>query len=480
MRPFPRTAGRGLIVAALVSAVLLTAITACTVTPTIRREERSALPTTLKTVADQVSITGPRGRLNSQERKRLIQSLGQQGHSSLLQRHLAGMAAFGEVDLSSGNQAKLLIDGPATFEAMFSAIEMARSSILLESYIIDDAVIAQKLAQLLARKRAEGLTVAVLYDAVGSIGTAEDFFDGLRKSGIAVCAFNPFKPTKRPGYFDITHRDHRKILAIDREWGFTGGINISAVYSSGSFRQRRITAEQEIQRKEGWRDTQVRVRGHAAASLDDLVRETWVQQRCEGDLPAAQVNSTPTQAFGPDVIRIIPVTPEDRVNRIYALLLTAIDASQRSVYLTMAYFAPGPDMIDALCDAAKRGVDVQLVLPSVSDFSPVLYAGQSYYQRMLEAGVKIHELQTAVLHSKTAVIDGVVSTVGSSNMDWRSFAANNEVNAVIMGEDFGNTMITMFKRDVAVSKPISIEAWRTRSLWQRIKEAASRAFEAVF
>jgi cardiolipin synthase len=173
----------------------------------------------------------------------------------------------------------------------------------------------------------------------------------------------------------------------------------------------------------------------------------------------------------------MPSSPTDAFNKIYALLLTAIDASQKSVYLTMAYFAPGRDMIDALCEAAERGVDVQLVLPSVSDFTPVLHAGRSYYERLLRSGVKLYELQDAVLHAKTAVIDGVVSTVGSSNMDWRSFVGNNEVNAVIIGEDFGDSMTRMFRRDLEASEKITLEQWARRSPLQRAKETLARLFE---
>jgi cardiolipin synthase len=134
-------------------------------------------------------------------------------------------------------------------------------------------------------------------------------------------------------------------------------------------------------------------------------------------------------------------------------------------------------MVAALSVAAQRGVDVQLVLPSRSDFAPVLHAGRSHYERLLSAGVKIHELQDAVLHAKTAVIDGVVSTVGSSNMDWRSFTANNEVNAVVIGEDFGAAMTRMFRQDLAASKPVTLSEWQGRSWWQRGKEQLARLFE---
>ena len=134
-------------------------------------------------------------------------------------------------------------------------------------------------------------------------------------------------------------------------------------------------------------------------------------------------------------------------------------------------------MVDALCDAAERGVDVQLVLPAQSDFSPVLHAGRSYYSRLLGASVKIHELQDATLHAKTAVIDGVLSTVGSSNMDWRSFVSNSEVNAVVFGEDFGAAMARMFRTDVDNASPITLAAWRARPLWQQGQEWLARWLE---
>jgi cardiolipin synthase len=450
----------------------------CALTPPLPRADRPlvaetrAAPST-RQVAQQVSVQGHAGRLTRAEREALLARLAAQGNATLLQRHLAAQAIHGEIDLTANNDAKLLVDGPAAFGAMFEAIERARHTVRVESYIIEDAAIAQRLAALLASKRAQGVHVALIYDDVGSFGTPAAYFDQLRAAGVAVCAFNPVNPLKRPSYWNITHRDHRKIVAVDREVAYTGGINISAVYASGSFGRTRTRAEP----REGWRDTQIELRGPAAAALDDLFRETWAKQGCDGTLPSAPAAAVPRRG-GKHVVQVIPSTPDDPFNRIYAMLLTAIDSAQRSIHLTMAYFAPGQDMVDALADAAQRGVDVQLVLPSVSDFAPVLYAGQSYYERLLAAGVRIHELQHAVLHAKTAVIDGVLSTVGSSNLDWRSFSANNEVNAVIYGEDFGDAMQRMFHQDVAASREIRLDAWRARGPWQRLREAAARAFEA--
>ena len=459
-------------------ALVLTLVACATLQPALRAETppRTRQAETARGAAAAVTVQGQRGSLDAEARVRLLTRLGAQGNSSALQRHLVAMSRFGDVDLLADNDATLLIDGPATFAAMFAAIEQARHSVLLQSYIIEDSAIAQRLADLLARKRAQGVQVRVLYDAVGSIGTPASYFEQLHAAGIPTCAVNPVNPLTRPGYWQITQRDHRKILSTDRSAAFTGGINISAVYSVGSFK-RRPTAEEQA-KESGWRDTQLRLRGPAAAVLDDMVRQTWQAQGCAGDLPALAPDP-PAGRAGSQVVRIVAARPDASYSQIYALLLSAIDASDRSVYLTMAYFAPGQEMVDALCDAAKRGVDVKLVLPSVSDFSPVLHAGRSHYQRMLAAGVQLHELKNAVLHAKTAVIDGVVSTVGSSNMDWRSFSSNAEVNAVVLGEDFGDAMVRMFRQDLAASNAITPQAWAERPMLQRAKETLARWFERL-
>lgn len=481
-----RRAALGQAVAGLAVSVPL--LSACAIGPMVpaggaaAASAASAVPARVsaRTAASAVDVTGRRGRMTAAQREALLQRLGAQGGGNDLNRHLLAMASFDDVDLYAHHDATLLIDGPRTFAAMFEAIEQARHTVLLQSYIIEDAGVSQRLAALLARKKAQGVGVAVLYDDLGSFGTPKRFLEDMQAAGIPTCAFNPVSPFKRAGYWGITHRDHRKILSVDRQVAFTGGINISAVYSSGSFARRgKDTLDDKQVAQDGWRDTQIELRGPAVHALDDLVRQTWTQQNCRDALPPAPPPATAAPAPpGPHVVRVIPSSPDDEFNRIYALLLTAIDASQKSVDLTMAYFAPGAEMIDALCEAAERRVAVRLVLPSVSDFSPVLHAGRSYYDRLLGCGVQLYELQDAVLHAKTAVIDGVVSTVGSSNLDWRSFVGNNEVNAVVVGDDFGNAMERMFQRDLAASRAITRDNWRDRPLLQRAKESLARLFEA--
>lgn len=426
-----------------------------------------------RTLARKVSIVGPRGRLDVRAREALLARLASQGSATLLQRQLAAMTVFGDMDLFAGNDARLLVDGPATFDAMFRAIDSARRSVLVESYIVEDAAITRQLAERLIRKRAQGVPVALMYDHLGSFGTDDAYFDALRAAGVAVCAFNPIAPTARARPAQpASQRDHRKIVAVDGTVAFTGGINVSGAYSSGSFsRGRADTPEGGA----GWRDTHVQVRGPVAAELDRLVRATWRDQGCEGDL--ASTPAVPVSLAGANVIRVVATQPDDDYPRMYAQLMAAFDTAQRSIHLTMAYFAPGDDMVDALCDAARRGVDVQLLLPSQSDFRPVLHAGRARYDALLAAGAHIHEFQGAVLHAKTAVVDGVWSTVGSTNLDFRSFTGNNEINVVVLGEDFGDAMEQMFRRDLARAEPITLERWRQRPWTERVLQGAARLFE---
>jgi cardiolipin synthase len=458
--------------AALATLGLVLLTTGCAMLP-----PRSGIPppeagATRQTLAAQIDVKG--GAQSAPAKRELIAQLESEGKPDLLRHQLAVMTADGPVELIRGNDVRVLVDGPQTFAALFAAIEKARHSIVIETYIVEDAGIAQRLADLLLRKRAAGLSVNLMFDAVGSMATDAAYFDRLRAGGVGVCRFNPVNPLDRPGYWSITHRDHRKITVVDGATAFIGGINISRVYTSGSSPGRSGRARTPTL-DEGWRDTHLAVRGPAATALQKLVHEAWREQGCEGEL--ARPPASTVAPAGEKVVRVIASSPDGRPNEIYRALLAAIEHAQRSVHLTMAYFAPGPEMIDALAVASRRGVDVRLILPSMSDFAPVLNAGRSYYAELLAAGVQIAELQDAVLHAKTAVIDGVWSTIGSSNMDWRSLASNNEANIVVLGDDFGAEMEQMFQRDLAQSEPITAAVWAARPLPQRMKEWFARVAE---
>jgi cardiolipin synthase len=180
---------------------------------------------------------------------------------------------------------------------------------------------------------------------------------------------------------------------------------------------------------------------------------------------------------GKHPVRVIASSPDDTVPAIFVTLVSAIRNAARSVYLTAAYFSPDPQTLEALKGAAARGVKVQLILPSYTDFRPILYAGRSHYTALLEAGVEIFERQERLLHAKTIVIDGIWATVGSSNIDWRSFLHNEELNVVILGQDFGRQMEESFRRDLAKSKRITLEDWKRRSAGSRIMEGTARVWE---
>ncbi len=431
-------------------------------------------------VAERVTLVDRNGPVAPTAQARVLAQVRAEGSGQLLQHHLGVLAAGNEGDttLLRGNTAKLLIDGPDTFTAMKAAITAARHRILVEFYIVEGEGVAAEVADLLIRKAGEGVSVAMMYDSLGSLGTEKAFFDRLRDGGVHVCAFNPLNPLERPGHWGLVQRNHRKMLAADSDVAFTGGINLSNVYAEGSFSSaRRPKVPPEDADKQGWRDTQVELHGPVVNALAAVFRESWALQGCKGDLPPAPPPKVATP--GQRVVKLVAGDPANGVNPTYTALLRAIDASQRSVQLTMAYFAPGPDLIQALCDAAQRGVAVSLVLPGRSDVTMVLHAARSRYRQLLAAGVQIHEMSQNVMHAKTAVIDGVFSSVGSSNLDWRSIVGNNEIDVIVLGEDFGEQMQALFTRDLAASERIDAASWAKRGLGQRIKEGFARMVEPL-
>ena len=208
--------------------------------------------------------------------------------------------------------------------------------------------------------------------------------------------------------------------------------------------------------------------------LQKLFMATWEKQR--GNALAAKQYFPALQAQGNEIVRAIGSTPDDPYSLMYLTLISAIGNAESQVHLTNAYFVPDPQLLKSLIDAAGRGVDVRLVLPSHSDSAVVFHAGRSHYSILLEGGVKLYERGGALLHSKTAVIDGVWSTVGSTNLDWRSFLDNDEINAVILGRDFGLKMQTMFAQDLAASQAIDLDLWERRPLALRLKEWMARVW----
>ncbi len=415
-----------------------------------------------------VQLEGAHGPLTAKQSKEILTKLKKNGDdTNIFDKHLALEAEIVGSPLVVGNKVDLLVDGPTTYDAMLLAIQNAKNHINMETFIIENDEIGQRFAKLLVSKQNAGVQVNLIYDSVGSMNTPTAFFMPLIESGGNVLEFNPVNPLKAPKFWQVSRRDHRKLLIVDGQVAFVGGINISSVYSSGSFGRSKPTKGDMA-----WRDTHLRLAGPVVSEFQKLFMATWLEQKGK---PLASKDYFPELGSkGNEVVRAIGSSPEEPYSQIYATLLSAINSAETRIFLTNAYFVPDLQMLSALKEAVQRGVDVRLLLPEKTDSMLVFYASRSYYDELLEAGVKIYERQDAMLHAKTALIDGVWSTIGSTNLDWRSFTNNQEINAVLLGQDFGDKMQAMFEKDLESSKLVTLDAWRERSISIRIKERAAR------
>jgi cardiolipin synthase len=417
-------------------------------------------------------MIGPRGQLSPKMSKAEMERLKKQaGPTDILDRHIALIESISGSPLVTGNKVTLLIDGPATYEAMFKAIQNAKDHINLETYIFADDEIGHRFGDLLLQRQAEGVQVNLIYDSVGCLNTPSAFFQRLREGGIQTLEFNPVNPLKVRRKWLLTHRDHRKILIVDGSVAFTGGVNISRVYSSSSLSGEHH--ERNIQ--EAWRDTHVQIEGPAVPEFQKLFLDTWAREK--GPELQRRKYFPDLKKEGNDLVQVVGSTPGQKNRITYIMYLSAFNFAENSIHLTNSYFVPDRQTIKALRRAAKRGVDVKIILPGISDEAIVLHAGRSHYTHLLKSGVKLYEHPDAVLHAKTAVVDGIWSTVGSTNMDLWSFLRSDEVNAIILGRDVATEMEAMFEKDVEKSNQILLEQWKKRPLRDRMKEWLARLLQ---
>jgi len=357
-----------------------------------------------------------------------------------------------------GNEVHLARNGPQILLALQAAIGLAHSRIDMESYEFKDNE-GEIFSSLLAQKRREGLQVELIYDGWGSAGSGP-IVTNLRKDGVTVLEYNPLTPNARTG-LDLNDRDHRKLLVVDGRTAITGGANITDVYTN--HREAGVTDPDEM----AWRDTDVVIHGPVVSQFEAVFLQTWTLQHGPTLPPPPPTPSTPV---GDALMQALDGAPQAGLPEIYRSLLVCITLAQRSVHLTTGFFVPPPDMQRVLENAALRGVDVSLVVPSESDSVMSVYAGRATYAGLLAAGVKIHERLGVVLHAKTAVIDGVWSAVGSSNLDWRSVIYNSEIDAVVLDRVFASEMEAMFQHEIARSKLITDQAWALRPIGERLYE----------
>ncbi|MBF0480669.1 MAG: cardiolipin synthase [Desulfovibrionaceae bacterium] len=456
-------------IASLFMFVLIAAFYGCASLPNVQDK----LSHELSGDDEPTKILGPKGELPSKKSDAMIRRLENQvDPTELLEQQVQLMQSISGSPLTAGNKATLLIDGPATYAAMFAAIENAKDNINFQTFIFEDDEIGKQFSDLLLRKSAGGVQVNLIYDSFGSLNTPAAFFQHLREGGVNVLEFNPLAPGRVPAgkKWEVSNRDHRKILVVDGAVAFTGGVNISGVYSGSS-----AILSRGGNHEEPWRDTHVRIEGPVTAEFQRFFLKTWERQKGP-PLPKRDYFPSLKQA-GNTLVQVVGSLPGEKNRRIFTMYLSAITHAQNSIYLTTPYFVPDEQMLRALTEAARRGVDVKIVLPSRSDSALVYYASRHHYRELLQAGVQLFERRGGMLHAKTAVIDNVWSTIGSNNLDTLSFLTNDEANAVILGKDFADSMQAMFERDLKESDQIMPEGWEKRSVRDRFKEWGASLFK---
>lgn len=442
----------------------------------------TALPDTQQIVRESKADITPsvqvNGIVNPRTSEKLLErAAGKTGDEEQIKQLTQAVEAVVGRPLIAGNRVELLVDGPASYRSMFDAMRQARDHIHFETYILRDDEVGREFAAILIDRRASGVEVKVIYDSLGSVKSDTAYFERLRAHGVQVLEFHPIDPTDDIRVWRFNHRDHRKILVVDGAVAFTGGINISDVYSSSSLSRK----PKKVPRLEdGWRDTQVRITGPAVAEFQKLFLEIWTQKAEAGAtlVDQEQHNYFPqAQSTGQDLVRVVASTGGDDESQIYEMYVAAITHAKERVWVTQAYFSPDDQFLDILKQAARRGVDVRILLPGFTDISILLYGSRAHYTELLEEGIKLYERNDALLHAKTAVIDGIWATVGSSNLDYRSFLHNNEANAVIVGRRFGQQMEQLFLSDQARAENIELAKWRERPLRLRFLEQFGSWFD---
>jgi cardiolipin synthase len=446
-------------------ATVLIALCACAQLPTV--DEHQLLQEASGTSAIQVH--GVRGPLSHRQARRLLARVSAEvPNADVFDRQLAIEQLISESPLYAGNSVLILQDGAQTFPAMFAAIEGARQFVYLEYYTLEDVQSdGRKLSDVLEAKARAGIRVRVIYDAVGSLGIPAPFLAGLRAAGVQLVQYNPINPLKGP--VALNERDHRKILIADDKVAIVGGVNLATTYESappiahalGGNKQPAPNSAHPV-----WHDVDLEIRGPVVPQLARLFSQHWDEQKGP-PLPSEPAYKGPSQ--GKEIVRVIGSSPTRLATRYYVSVLTAIRSAQSSIWMTAAYFVPTPQELRALRAASRRGVDVRILLPSHTDVGATLAVQRSYYPRLLAAGIKVYERSDGIVHSKSMVVDGVWSLVGSSNFDQRSILFNDEVDVVVLGKATADQLRKTILTDIGHAKQIDWQTVRAQGALQRMK-----------
>lgn len=361
--------------------------------------------------------------------------------------------------LTFRNRAKVLQNGKETFEEILAAIESANHHVHIEYYIVEDDAIGRKFSEALIRKAKEGVQVRFIYDDVGSSGLKKKFLKPMVDAGVEV---RPFMPVLFPLLTSKANfRDHRKIVIVDGKVGFLGGINLAARYSN------------KFDDFVFWRDTHFKIEGDAVKSLQLNFLLMWkfvtdqTPEISSAYFPKTEIDDIcmmQIAASGPD---------SDRAT-IMSAFFAAINSAREEIRITTPYFIPNDEMLMAIQTAALSGVDVKVILPAKSDSRLVQSAVMSYVRELLESGVKVYLYQKGFVHAKTMTIDDRFCTIGTANMDYRSFDINFEINAMVYDEDITTRLRTDFEADLEECVEVKLERWEKRRLRRRIAESLAR------
>ncbi|MGH8302867.1 MAG: phospholipase D-like domain-containing protein [Steroidobacteraceae bacterium] len=447
---------------ALLTALL--ALCSCAHLPTVNEQQliREASGT------GEIRVYDARGPLSARRARKVLAHISVQApNADVFDRRLAIDQLVAESPLYTGNSVRVLRDGAQTFPAMFAVMERARRFLYLEYYTLQDVRSGgRNLSDVLAAKARAGVRVRVIYDAVGSLGTPASFFAGLRAAGVELVQYNPIRPLRSP--LSLNQRDHRKILIADDAVAIVGGVNLSTTYESAPPLARVLGGKKASPQTPHpvWHDVDLEIRGPVVPQLAGLFRQHWKEQKGPPLAAAVPVREGPQ---GKEVVRVIGSSPTRLATRYYVSVLTAIRTAESSIWMTAAYFVPTRQELRSLRAAARRGVDVRILLPSHSDVGATLAVQRSYYPQLLAAGIKVYERSDGIVHSKSMVVDDVWSLVGSSNFDQRSVLFNDEVDVVVLGRATADQLRATILTDIRHGKRIDWRMVRRQGRLQRLK-----------
>src|SRR6266850_3056197 len=367
----------------------------------------------------------------------------------------ATLGAYTGTTVVGGNRVEILLNGDEIFPAKLAVIRNAKNTINYAQYVFEDGAPAEGVAAALAERCRAGVKVNVLLDAVGTLAMPAEHRRTMTDAGCRVETYRPLSPFTLDR---VNYRNHRRILVVDGVMGVTGGSGISGKWSGNG-------------RQEGhWRDTDIYLEGPVVEQLQGAFAENWLEATGVAIGGPEYFPRRRLDSKGLVDAQVVRSSPAGGSTAMYTMFLLALASARHSIHITNPYFVPDEKMISTLVAAAKRGVQVVLIIPGAIDHNLVRQASRSEFGRLLKNGVQIYEYRPALLHAKTMVVDGIWATVGSTNLDHRSFSLNEEVNVVVYDTATAQRLEKVFEQDLANSQQVTYKKWSRRGLPSRFLE----------